>query len=242
MSFVQPTLTPSQKDEITNYINVYRATNQAPPLVWDDTIYTFAQNWSYQLDVSNVMQHSGSPLYGENIAYLQGYGSDVMTLLKKSVDMWYNEISLYDFNKPGFSSATGHFTCLVWKSSTKFAMGITLKTDTNAVYITMNTSPPGNYVGQFAQNVLPVLTSPGVNVVVPPAVNPTPTTPPTVVPSPPSTWAPTTILPPQLQTHKQLVFQELYKVVAALNANQPKSVIIRIVNNIVQMLNSYPTF
>ena len=38
-------------------------------------------------------------------------------------------------------------------------MGLTLDTTTNTVDIVMNTSPPGNVIGQFAQNVLPIITS-----------------------------------------------------------------------------------
>lgn len=77
-------------------------------------------------------------------------------MLKKSVDAWYNEVSQYDFVNPGFSQATGHFTCLVWKSSTYFGMGIAINTTTGAAYISMNTLPPGNILGQFQQNVLPL--------------------------------------------------------------------------------------
>lgn len=160
MTIQQPALTPEQITEITNYVNAYRAKNQAPPLAWDTTIAEFAQSWSFYLISNNEFKHSGNHLYGENLAYFQGYGTDVMALLKKAIDLWYDEITLYNFNNPGFSSATGHFTCLVWKSSTKFAMGISINDVTNAVDITMNTSPPGNYIGQFQENVLPVIPSP----------------------------------------------------------------------------------
>jgi len=108
--------------------------------------------------MNNLFEHSGSSIYGENLAYFQGYGSDTITLLKKAIDNWYNEVSLYDFKNPGFSSKTGHFTCLIWKSSTKFGMGISLNIDTNTVDITMNTSPAGNILGEFEQNVLPEIT------------------------------------------------------------------------------------
>jgi len=168
----QPVLTSDQITEITNYINAYRAKNQAPPLTWDTTIAQFSQQWSYYLLSKNEFRHSGNNLYGENLAYFQGYGSDVMGLLKKAIDLWYDEITLYDFKNPGFSHATGHFTCLVWKSSTKFAMGISINTTTNAVDITMNTSPPGNYQGQYQDNVLPLAPTPMVPGV--PSQKPTP--------------------------------------------------------------------
>jgi len=158
MAYEQPILSTEQKTEITDYINSFRTKHQSPPLVWDDQIATFSQNWSYYLIMNNLFEHSGSSIYGENLAYFQGYGTDTITLLKKAIDNWYNEITLYDFKNPGFSSKTGHFTCLVWKSSTKFGMGISINTDTNTVDITMNTSPTGNILGEFEQNVLPEIT------------------------------------------------------------------------------------
>ena len=80
--------------------------------------------------------HSGNPLYGENLAYFKGYGIDIMTLLKLSIDMWYKEHTLYDYTNPTFSTATGHFTCLVWKKSVKFGMGISIS-DTGKVIISI---------------------------------------------------------------------------------------------------------
>ena len=98
--------------------------------------------------------HSGNPLYGENLAYFRGYGIDIMTLLKLSIDMWYKEHTLYDYTNPTFSTATGHFTCLVWKNSVKFGMGISIS-DPGKVIISMNTSPAGNVLGEFKTNVFP---------------------------------------------------------------------------------------
>jgi len=153
----QPVLTSDQIAEITNYVNAYRAKNQAPPLIWDATIAEFSQQWSYYLVSNDEFKHSGNNMYGENLAYFQGYGRDTMGLIKKAIDLWYDEIKLYDFKNPGFSHATGHFTCLVWKSSTHFGMGFSINTATNAVDVTMNTSPPGNYSGKYEENVLPLL-------------------------------------------------------------------------------------
>lgn len=154
MSLNQPALNDRNIIDLTNYVNAYRAKNQAPPLVWDNTIATFSQNWTYYMTSNNLFKHSGTPLYGENISYFEGYGTDPMTLLFLAIDGWYNEISLYNFNNPGFADATGHFTCLVWLTSTSFGMGITINESTGESYISFNTNPPGNIIGEFQQNVL----------------------------------------------------------------------------------------
>jgi len=176
----QLSLTSAQQKEITDYVNQYRKANQADDLVWNDNIAQFSQNWSNYLVMNDLFQHSGNSLYGENLAYFQGYGTDVMTLLKLSVDLWYKEIDYYNFQKPGFSAETGHFTCLVWKASKTFGMGISIVND--KVVVSFNTSPPGNVIGEFEQNVLPRVGS--VPLPVSPPV-PTPTSPPTPPPTEP---------------------------------------------------------
>ena len=210
-------LTNDQKTDIVNYVNVYRAKNQAPPLSWDESIYTVAKNWSNRLVGMHVIQHSGNNSYGENIAFFQGYGSDPVDLIKKAIDAWYAEFALYDFSKPGFSESTGHFTCLVWVASTKFAISVSIDIPSTEAYIVMNTSPPGNYIGKFDKNVLPPTSQ-------------------QITPNNPTT------LPVKLQSHKRIIFQELYNIVNAINTNQPKALIISIVNNIIRQINTYPNF
>jgi hypothetical protein len=158
---------------------MYRAKNQAPPLSYNATIADFSKQWSNYLLKNSLFQHSGTQLYGENLAYFEGYGSDAVTLVKLSIDAWYNEISSYDFKNPGFSEATGHFTCLVWLTSREYGISIAFDPVTTKAIITMNTSPPGNVIGQFAENVLPLI-SPVIPV--PPPVNPVVPVPPPVIP------------------------------------------------------------
>jgi len=154
MSILQPILSDENIIDITNYLNLYRERNQAPPLCWDATIATFSQKWSYYMASNNLFQHSGSLLYGENIIYLNKYGEDPVTLIKLAIDSWYNEILLYDFNTPGFSDATGHFTSLVWVSTTTFGIGISINETTGEAFISLNTYPAGNILGEFQLNVL----------------------------------------------------------------------------------------
>lgn len=51
--------------------------------------------------------------------------------------------------------STGHFTQVVWKGSQKLGVGFAVSGDGNSVYIVAQYTPPGNYMGQFQQNVLP---------------------------------------------------------------------------------------
>jgi hypothetical protein len=179
MSYSQITLSNQQKIEITNYINNYRSLHGSPPLIFSNSISSYSQNWAYYLITNNLFEHSGSTIYGENLAYYQGYGNDIIELLKKAVDNWYNEYLLYDYNNPGFSVSTGHFTCLIWKSSNLFGIGISFNNDTNTANIVLNTSPIGNIIGQFEENVLLP-----INPVPTPAPAPVPTPAPAPVPAP----------------------------------------------------------
>jgi hypothetical protein len=224
----QTPLTDSQRAEIIEYINQYRKAHQAPNLIWDDNITNYSQTWANYLITNNLFQHSGSQLYGENLAYFKGYGSDVMTLLKLSIDLWYKEIEYYNFSKPGFSSDTGHFTCLVWKDSKSFGLGIAIKDDT--VVISFNTSPPGNVVGEFDKNVLPKMTD--ISLPISPNV-PTPSKPiePPVAPH----------APPLLPKNKVMhTINMLYKIIEELKKNKSnKVIVIQHLKNIIKELIHY---
>ena len=187
----QISISDINKKEITDYINKYRTAHQVPNLVWNNKISDFSQTWSNYLLSNNLFQHSGTQLYGENLAYFQGYGNDLMTIIKLSIDLWYNEVELYDFNNPRFTEAAGHFTCLVWKNSVEFGMGFSVLNGT--VVVSFNTSPPGNVIGQFKQNVFEK--SPSIPIPTPTPV-PIPTPLPTPIPTPIPTPLPTPIPTP----------------------------------------------
>ena len=156
MSIEQPMLTLEQIDELTLFINQFRIRHKANSLKWDDTIAKFSQEYSYYLVSNRLFQHSKNESYGENLAYFQGQGNDFMTLIKSSYEIWYNEVNLYNFKIPGYSPETSHFTCLVWNSSELFGIGYSYDPETNIAIIVLNTSPPGNVIGKFTENVFPM--------------------------------------------------------------------------------------
>nr|XP_060639305.1 Golgi-associated plant pathogenesis-related protein 1 [Anolis sagrei ordinatus] len=71
-------------------------------------------------------------------------------------ERWYNEINNYNFQNPGFSSGTGHFTAMVWKSTKKMGVGKAAASD-GSTFVVARYVPAGNIVnpGQYEQNVLP---------------------------------------------------------------------------------------
>ena len=87
---------------------------------------------------------------GQNIAYKSGAEYKG----QEAVDSWYSEEHNYDYNRPGFRSNTGHFTQLVWKSTTHVGVGRAIKGSTT--FVVANYVPAGNITnaGQFEANVL----------------------------------------------------------------------------------------
>ena len=131
--------------------NAYRALHGVAPLVWNATVAEAAREWAEHLaDDDCSMYHSNSE-YGENLALGQPSIEQVM-------QDWYDERGSYDYRNPGFDSKTGHFTQMVWKDTERLGCAISTCTGAGAearqVYV-CNYEPPGNYLDEFADNVLP---------------------------------------------------------------------------------------
>ncbi|KAF1806059.1 CAP domain-containing protein [Mucor lusitanicus] len=128
--------------------NKLRAKHHAPNVKWDTKLATYAQKWSNKCE----FKHSGGP-YGENLAL--GYSS-----WTAAVNGWYSEVKNYDYSNPGFAGDTGHFTAVVWKSTTKIGCGVKTCNNLGKGYklYTCSYAPFGNIVGDdnkyFIQNVI----------------------------------------------------------------------------------------
>jgi uncharacterized protein YkwD len=130
--------------------NRVRAKHCAGALTWSAKLAQVAQQWANSLrDKHCSFGHSGGT-YGENLAA----GSVGLLTPESVVAMWYDEIAKYKFPNGGFSMATGHFTQVVWRGTTQVGCGVSHCNNMD-IWV-CEYDPPGNWEGQYRENVLPL--------------------------------------------------------------------------------------
>ncbi|KAJ3565550.1 hypothetical protein NP233_g7566 [Leucocoprinus birnbaumii] len=116
--------------------NSYRAQYGASPLSWDDNLANQALDYARQCDW-NAWKQEGA---GTNLHFATG----TTTTIQDAVKAWMDEVSQYSCafyhatphrytpltnvlnkdNHPHFEESTGHFTQVVWKSTTAVGCGL----------------------------------------------------------------------------------------------------------------------
>jgi hypothetical protein len=134
--------------------NAVRAAKGLQPLTWDPALATIAHNWVIQcVDTAapiglvdhNAGRSSTYPEYvGENI-----YASSGTATGAAAVNSWKGEEANYNYAANTCSSTCGHYTQLVWATTTK--VGCALYKCTGLTYsstIVCDYAPGGNINGQ----------------------------------------------------------------------------------------------
>jgi len=146
----------SFKDSVLKAHNDARAKfGNVPALTWSNSLASFAEDTLDSCEFKHsTPEQLGSVPAGENIAENSG----ATTPADMVTNMWVSEFKDYNFGSGDFGETTGHFTQVVWKTTTE--VGCAVKTSCKDQYggtfeyIKCDYSPPGNYLGQFQQNVL----------------------------------------------------------------------------------------
>lgn len=138
-------VTAADKTEFLSQHNAWRAKYDAQPLVWDDVVAQTAQQWADTVARSGNLSHRPDTPYGENI----WTGSASSFSMAAVVDDWGNEAKHFDPHTGTCAAGKvcGHFTQIVWKSTTKLGCGKAKSTDGND-YVVCNYDPAGNIAGQ----------------------------------------------------------------------------------------------
>jgi uncharacterized protein YkwD len=148
---------PSWKQAMLDATNSVRANPQpAPnpplsPLSWDDNLGSTAQSYANKC----VFEHNANRgSLGENIAFFGPGGNPA----SDAVQVWAAEASNYTYasNSCASGQQCGHYTQLVWRSTTAVGCGMThcqnlQLSDGSTVegdFWVCDYNPPGNFVGQ----------------------------------------------------------------------------------------------
>ncbi len=133
-----------------DYHNKVRDDVGSPALQWSTELARYAQAWANHLSSNCKLEHrpgSGpwAQKHGENIFW--GGGEEYT--VKNASESWYSEIKEYKYgpltNNNWFK--TGHYTQMVWKSTTHVGIGKAICKD-GSILIVANYSPSGNYMGE----------------------------------------------------------------------------------------------
>lgn len=141
LKYASLTVSPLMEETLEAH-NKFRREHAEAPLIWDDTLANYAQNWANTLVSTGKFEHSPKPprTYGENLA--AGTGAFGITA---AVDMWASERTQFDFSNPTIwdYTKTGHFTQVVWAQTTKVGCGVAIGKD-GMTYVVCSYDPAGN--------------------------------------------------------------------------------------------------
>ncbi|CAO1601034.1 hypothetical protein XANCAGTX0491_004702 [Xanthoria calcicola] len=151
----QPQLSEGEKKALQIHNQARRDVSKStghnrPDLVWDNKLEKDATAYAQHLCRANKgLQHSSGdqrPGQGENLAWSKPQGS-----VEAGSQMWVNEKKNYHGEKIGEGDfgAYGHFTQMIWPSTTRLGIGMA-RDDDGGVFVVGRYSPPGNFSGKSA--------------------------------------------------------------------------------------------
>jgi len=138
--------------EVLDAHNVLRDRHGSPHLADDADLVAKAEDVAASLaesgDFSGAAAAQLAGDLGVNLAWTNGGDLDGRAI----VETWYDQISDYDFDEPGYSQQTGSFTQVVWRGSTELGAGYA-ELDGGGWLVVALYSPAGNVDGEFEGNV-----------------------------------------------------------------------------------------
>jgi pathogenesis-related protein 1 len=150
-------LDAKEQGEILTAHNRWRQAAGVPPLQWSPALAAGAQKWADELKASRgcAMQHSGIRGQGENLFWASprrwSNGKQELQPVSATrvVDAWGSEKGDYDYagNTCVSGKHCGHYTQLVWKTTTAAGCARAVCGDYSQVWVCQYT-PAGNWRGQ----------------------------------------------------------------------------------------------
>ena len=127
--------------------NAARAKVGVAPLTWDEALAEEAEAYAQELARRHRFEHArNSNGHGENLYW---YSASTSTPMSDASKSWHDEINLYRYRKccgPNFSE-TGHYTQMVWHSTTAVGIGVAVSSK-GETYVVARYNPSGNWQGE----------------------------------------------------------------------------------------------
>ena len=128
--------------------NAARAEVGVAPLTWDDALAQEAEAYAQELARRHRFEHArDNNGHGENLYW---YSATTNTPMSDASKSWYDEIEVYRYRKccgPNFSE-TGHYTQMIWHSTTAVGIGVAVSSR-GETYVVARYNPSGNWQGEY---------------------------------------------------------------------------------------------
>ncbi len=144
-------------DQMLDAHNEVRRAIGVPDLVWSADLATLAQDWAHQLVAEQQGLHHRPAAernqghIGENLASrASALPGGAMSHPHRAVQGWVAEQDFYNYDRnicvPG--QMCGHYTQMVWATTTEVGCGVARNADATYEVWACNYAPAGNIVGQ----------------------------------------------------------------------------------------------
>uniref|UniRef100_A0A0K0ELQ5 Amino acid transporter transmembrane domain-containing protein n=1 Tax=Strongyloides stercoralis TaxID=6248 RepID=A0A0K0ELQ5_STRER len=128
-------------------INKYRKLHKVKALIEDNFLDSNAQLCANKYVAQKNPEFSVNEKFNLMVGTIPYLDSPLI------VKNWYDEGSLFTYNKPNGTTKTEHFSQLIWKGTKKLGIGVAKKRE--YMYIIFLFHPKGNIPNQYEKNVLP---------------------------------------------------------------------------------------
>lgn len=142
-------ITNASQIEILKEHNKYRWALGLIDLVYSPALQHEAEVWVRNLAIKDKMYHdSKNKNHGENLAW-----ANYTMSIKEAIGIWGSERINYNHFTHRSASVTGHYTQIVWKSTTKVGCASSVS-DSGKYYWVCRYDPSGNFVEQKPFNAI----------------------------------------------------------------------------------------
>ena len=136
-------LSDSEQTSLLDAHNRWRTRYGVPLLTWSSELASFAQRWADVLaDEGMQMRHRSPNAYGENLYWCAGRPATG----DRVVDAWGSEVEFYDEAKNNWWPKAGHWSQMVWRTTTHVGGGVVRRGD-QEIWV-CNYDPRGNWTGE----------------------------------------------------------------------------------------------